>query len=157
MGPHYRTQSRCRTQSLRSVTDRACADRPDPSPGFGQTGAKAKTPGRTSWPQQLGDISFFLAHAATLHPGVPLYLFGHSMGGGLSLAFATRSPPSPGLELLKGVVASSPLLRQSPGVRAPKLLVSAGNILGKISGSLTLTADVKAEVELSLTRAWPAS
>ncbi|KAL8287140.1 hypothetical protein RQP46_003592 [Phenoliferia psychrophenolica] len=114
--------------------------------GFGQTGAKSKTLGRTSWPLQLSDIAFFLSHTSTLHPSVPLYLFGHSMGGGLSLAFATRtSPPSKGLELLKGVVASSPLLRQSPGVRAPKLLVSAGRVLGKISGSLTLTADVKAE------------
>ncbi|KAK4706149.1 acylglycerol lipase, partial [Phenoliferia sp. Uapishka_3] len=113
--------------------------------GFGQTGAKSKTPGRTAWPLQLADISFFLKHASTLHPSVPLYLCGHSMGGGLSLAFATRSPPSPGLELIKGVIASSPLLRQGAKDRAPKLIVRAGSIIGKISGSLTLKAEVKPE------------
>lgn len=70
------------------------------------------------------------------------------MGGGLSLGFATRDVPSPGLELLKGVIASSPLLRQAPASRAPKLLVQAGSVLGKLSGGLTLKTEVIAEVRL---------
>lgn len=97
-----------------------------------------KPQGQGSWAVALGDISHFVAHAATLNPTVPLYLFGHSMGGGLSLAFATRTPPSPGLDNIKGVLASAPLLRQSPGVKAPALVVRAGSILGAIAPSLSL-------------------
>ena len=131
------------------------AEQPTPL-GFGQTAAYTKTQGVTSWPQQLGDISWAIEQAAILHPGVPLYLFGHSMGGGLSLAFPTRTPPLPGLEQIKGVVASAPLLRQAKGVKANVLVVKAGALLGKLSGKLTLSAPVKAEVSWSslLLRRW---
>ncbi|KAI5480651.1 hypothetical protein MNV49_007578 [Pseudohyphozyma bogoriensis] len=113
--------------------------------GFGQTAQKTKTQGRTSWPEQLGDISFFVSHAYSYTPSLPLYLFGHSMGGGLSLAYATRKPPSKDLDKIKGVVASSPLLRQSPGVKTSLLIVRAGSVLGKISSTLRIKAEVKAE------------
>lgn len=103
----------------------------------------------TSWPQALADISFFVNHASSLHPTVPLYLFGHSMGGALSIAFATRTPPSPALDKLKGVIASSPLLRQAKGVKAPALIVRAGGLLGKLSSTLTLKAEVKPQVRSS--------
>ncbi|KAM0751006.1 acylglycerol lipase [Meredithblackwellia eburnea MCA 4105] len=110
--------------------------------GFGQTATKSKTPGRTSWAQQFADISHFVQHTSTLHPGVPLYLFGHSMGGALTIAFCTRPTPPAGVELLKGAIASSPLLWQSPGVKAPGLIVSAGSLIGKLSANLTLKAAV---------------
>lgn len=68
------------------------------------------------------------------------------MGGALSIAFATRTPSSLALEKLKGVIASAPLLRQAKGVKAPALIVRAGGLLGKISSTLTLRAEVKPEV-----------
>ncbi|GAA5898231.1 hypothetical protein JCM6882_000108 [Rhodosporidiobolus microsporus] len=125
--------------------------------GFGRTATYTPkhTQGRTSWPQQLEDIEFWLKHAQSLNPDVPLFLYGHSMGGALSLAFSlgrcTSSPtshphtPSPLLSSLSGVLISSPLLRQSPSVKASPLIVRAGSLLGKVSGSLTLKAPVKAE------------
>lgn len=124
--------------------------------GFGATAAATKTQGVTSWPQQLNDISWAVNHASNLHPGTPLVMFGHSMGGGLSLAFATRSPASPGLDKVAAVVSSSPLLRQSPGVKASALLIKAGSLLGKLSGKLTLSAPVNPEVSF-ITWARPCS
>lgn len=116
--------------------------------GFGETAAATKTHGHTSQKDQLLDISFFVSHASSLYPSIPLYLFGHSMGGGLVLAYATKSPKSPGLDKVKGVLASSPLLRQSPGVRSSLLIVRAGGLVGKLSGKLTMPAAVKPEVSL---------
>ncbi|GAA5822343.1 hypothetical protein JCM11251_006308 [Rhodosporidiobolus azoricus] len=125
--------------------------------GFGRTATYTPkhTQGHTSWPQQLEDLEFWLKHARGLNPGVPLFLYGHSMGGGLTLAFslgrstssATSPPPSPSPlpSSLSGVLVSSPLLRQSPAVKSPLWVVRAGSILGKVSGALTLKAPVKAE------------
>lgn len=114
--------------------------------GFGQTSAWTKSHGVTSWAHQLGDISWAIEQATLLHPGVPLYLFGHSMGGGLALAFPTRSPALPGLEKIKGVLASSPLLRQTKAVKTPLIVVRAGSILGSLLPKLNVTAEVKPAV-----------
>ncbi|GAA5930885.1 hypothetical protein JCM10213_003935 [Rhodosporidiobolus nylandii] len=117
--------------------------------GFGQTAfyTPKHSQGVTSWPQQLGDVEYFLKHAQGLakEKGVPLFLYGHSMGGGLSLAYPTRIPPLPLVGEVAGVVASSPLLRQAKAVRAPGIVVRAGSLLGKLSGTLPLKAEVKAE------------
>lgn len=114
--------------------------------GFGATAAATKTPGVTSWPQQFADITWAIDHAATLHPGTPLILLGHSMGGALSCAYATRTPPSPSVNKLTAVVASSPLIRQTPAVKASALVVRAGSLVGKISSKLTIKAPVPPEV-----------
>ncbi|GAA6016391.1 hypothetical protein JCM10207_003847 [Rhodosporidiobolus poonsookiae] len=115
--------------------------------GFGRTATYTPkhSQGVTSWPHQLADLAFWLAHAKSLHPDVPLFLFGHSMGGGLSLAFPTRTPAHPLVADLAGVVVSSPLIRQAREVRAHPLIVRAGSLVGKLSGGLRLKAEVKAE------------
>ncbi|GAA5856122.1 hypothetical protein JCM8547_002990 [Rhodosporidiobolus lusitaniae] len=115
--------------------------------GFGRTATytATKSNGVTSWAQQLEDLEHFLKHAKSLNPTVPLFLFGHSMGGGLSLAFPTRFPPSPLVKELSGVMVSSPLIRQAKGVKAPNVIVKAGSLLGKLSGNWTLKATVKPE------------
>jgi len=68
------------------------------------------------------------------------------MGGALVLGYATRTPPRPLVGRLAGIVSSSPLLRQSKGVKAPALIVRAGSLIGKLSAALTLKATVKPEV-----------
>lgn len=68
------------------------------------------------------------------------------MGGGLVLAYSTRSPPSANVDRLAGVIASSPLLRQAKGVKASPLIVKAGSLIGKLSSTLTLKATVNPEV-----------
>ncbi|SGY25833.1 BQ5605_C018g08672 [Microbotryum silenes-dioicae] len=115
--------------------------------GFGQTAVDlgGNNQGVTSWPQQLADLTFFVDHASKLNPDKPLFLYGHSMGGGIALAFPTRVPPSVGLEKIKGVIAGSPLIEQSPGVRASAIVVTLGGLVGKVSGSLTMPVQVKPE------------
>ncbi|TKA51607.1 hypothetical protein B0A53_05484 [Rhodotorula sp. CCFEE 5036] len=101
--------------------------------------------GVTSWPQQFADIDFFLSHVLQLYPNVPVYLYGHSMGGALVLAYCTRTPAYPNVNRLAGVISSSPLLRQAKGVRASGIIVKAGSWIGKLSPTLTLKAAVKPE------------
>lgn len=76
--------------------------------GFGKTGVKSGL-GATSWKLALDDISFFV-NSEHINSTLPIFLIGHSMGGGLSIAFATREVDQPGLSKLKGIISSSPLI-----------------------------------------------
>ncbi|GAA5864113.1 hypothetical protein JCM3774_006385 [Rhodotorula dairenensis] len=115
--------------------------------GFGKTATYTPkhSQGVTSWPQQFADIDFFLSHVLKLYPVVPVFLYGHSMGGALVLAYCTRTPAYSNVNRLAGVISSSPLLRQAKGVRASGIIVKAGSWIGKLSPTLTLKAAVKPE------------
>lgn len=54
------------------------------------------------------DLLFVSRMAAQEFSDLPLYLYGHSMGGGIAAAAAARAP-----ELFSGVVLSSPMFRPS--------------------------------------------
>jgi acylglycerol lipase len=86
--------------------------------GFGRTAldkenkSKDSSYGKTSWKDQLRDIEWAILHVTTEF-AAPVFLMGHSMGGGEVLAFATRQKPPPSPEtvkLLNGVIGSSPLI-----------------------------------------------
>ncbi|TFK50934.1 alpha/beta-hydrolase [Heliocybe sulcata] len=95
--------------------------------GFGRTaldekGKARKEPwnrgyAKTSWKEQLEDIEWAVRRAHETFPDLPLFLAGHSMGGGLAIAFNTRgasTPPSAAaVSLISGVIGMSPLLRQT--------------------------------------------
>lgn len=114
--------------------------------GFGQTSAITKSQGVTSWSLALKDIDYFVSYTAKLFPNVPTFLVGHSMGGGLSLAFATRNPSLKSLGLIKGVVCTGPLLLQHPAVKTPSFVVLVGSLLGKVAPSLTMKTVVNPSV-----------
>ncbi len=59
-----------------------------------------------SYNQMMEDIALLLKQAATRYPGLPTFLYGHSMGGNEVLNFALRRKPE-----LKGVIATGPFLR----------------------------------------------
>ncbi|KAF7296044.1 Hydrolase-4 domain-containing protein [Mycena kentingensis (nom. inval.)] len=86
--------------------------------GFGKTAldkankSKNSAYGKTSGPDQMEDIKWALGHVAEAFPGLPVFLAGHSMGGGEVLSFATRHSAD-AVAALKGVIASSPLIRQT--------------------------------------------
>ncbi|KAG8739600.1 hypothetical protein FRC10_005401 [Ceratobasidium sp. 414] len=127
--------------------------------------------GKTSWAEQQSDIQTMLG---VLREGVssevPIFLMGHSMGGGLSLSFPTRPPKSPFIPKsevvlglsgtpinqsslhsddtqrhIAGVIATSPLIRQTHP--APSWQVGAGGLVSKLpfGSSMTVPAVVKAE------------
>jgi acylglycerol lipase len=86
--------------------------------GFGRTALDAahksadSVYGRTHGEKQMGDVQWALGHAAETFPGLPLFLSGHSMGGGESLNFPIRrTDPEP---KLRGVVACSPIVLRTP-------------------------------------------
>ncbi|KAH7883270.1 Alpha/Beta hydrolase protein [Phlebopus sp. FC_14] len=117
--------------------------------GFGRTALDDKNKSRnsayakTSWKEQLEDIEWAIQHVKTEFGGLPIFLYGHSMGGALVLAFATREEAPPAKETvssLSGVIATSPLILQTkPAAKAARWI---GGKASRIAPSLTIPAAV---------------
>lgn len=102
--------------------------------GHGQSpGPRGDAPGLQAL---LGDVQLALEHLETLGGG-PLFLYGHSMGGGLAVNYALR----PQAKALAGVVATAPWLMLHP--RQQRLLLAAG-ILAKIAPGLKMDNGIDA-------------
>ncbi|RDX43407.1 lysophospholipase [Lentinus brumalis] len=120
--------------------------------GFGRTALDREKKsghssyGRTSAKEQLWDIEWWVRHLKKEYEGLPVFLMGHSMGGGLALAFGTRTSPPPEkdtLATLSGVIASSPLLLQT--FPASKIARRAGGLLSGVFPGLAIPAPVPVE------------
>jgi acylglycerol lipase len=57
----------------------------------------------------MDDVQWAIDHARKEFPGLPVFLSGHSMGGGEVLNFPVRRDAS----ILAGVISSSPLVHQT--------------------------------------------
>ncbi|KAH9047307.1 alpha beta-hydrolase [Lactarius hengduanensis] len=84
--------------------------------GFGRTALDSKKSpdaiyGRTGDADQIPDIAWALQVAQEANPTIPLFLMGHSMGGGLALSFATRANTQDSVSQLSGIIATSPCIR----------------------------------------------
>lgn len=94
--------------------------------GWGRT-ARDKTQwgvsGSTA--QLLADIDELLQRRLDAHPGLPLFLLGHSMGGGTALTYAHAGALRGSLA---GVAVWSPLIEPAAAVRPSRLLVAAGRL-----------------------------
>ncbi len=78
------------------------------------------------------DTHIFVNLVSEQHPDLPLFLFGHSMGGLIALDQALHFPDG-----LSGVVASAPHLGSPP---IDPLKLAAGRILSRIWPSFTMAA-----------------
>ncbi|KIJ65994.1 hypothetical protein HYDPIDRAFT_110115 [Hydnomerulius pinastri MD-312] len=117
--------------------------------GFGRTAldekgkSKDSAYAKTSWKEQLEDIEWAVQHVKEEFNGVPVFLYGHSMGGGLVLAFPTREEAPPSKETvsgLAGVIATSPLILQTkPAAKAARWI---GGKASRLTPSLTIPAAV---------------
>jgi alpha-beta hydrolase superfamily lysophospholipase len=94
--------------------------------------------GLGAWDEYRQDLGAFLEQVAAAQPGLPLFLYGHSLGGTIALEFALRRPTG-----LRGVVASGPMLGP-PGV-APFLL-ALSRVLSTALPRFTLEAGLDADV-----------
>ncbi|KAF9460731.1 Alpha/Beta hydrolase protein [Collybia nuda] len=120
--------------------------------GFGMTaqdrqGKKSKNSayGKTSWKEQMDDIDWALTHARKAFSGIPIFLMGHSMGGGEVLGFVTQgvnSPHQTTVSSLAGVIATSPLITQTKP--APKLLRWVGGKASSFAPHTLIPATVVA-------------
>ncbi|RXW24950.1 hypothetical protein EST38_g904 [Candolleomyces aberdarensis] len=120
--------------------------------GFGLTaldtqGKKSKSSswGKTCWVHQMDDINWAINHAKEKFKDIPLFLMGHSMGGGEVLGFATQEehPHKSAISLLSGLIATSPLITQASP--APKFLTWIGGKVSILAPYTIIPADVKAE------------
>ncbi|TBU27904.1 lysophospholipase [Dichomitus squalens] len=120
--------------------------------GFGRTGMdeENRSPGstycKTTFREQFADIDWALKLVHKRFPKLPIFLMGHSMGGGLSLGFPTRTSPPPtqeSISLLSGVVATSPLLVQPSPVPRPVRFVA--RMVGKLFPLMLVAAPVNSD------------
>ncbi len=79
----------------------------------------------------LAILELAITKATNLFPNVPLFLYGHSMGGNLVLNYALRKKNG-----LKGVIATSPYLRLA--FQPPKWKMSIGKMMLNLMPSITL-------------------
>jgi alpha-beta hydrolase superfamily lysophospholipase len=97
--------------------------------GHGQSeGKRGHAPG---YEQLMSDISQCLKKAQQQHPTLPVFLYGHSLGGNLVIQYALRKRPDPA-----GVIASSPLFR--PAFIPPAWKTALMNLAVGITPSVCL-------------------
>ncbi len=97
--------------------------------GHGRSGGpRGHTPSADAYMQ---DIDLFLQHVRERYPGLPLFLYGHSLGAILSLYYTLRRRPN-----LVGVIASGPALHSSIETQKAKVM------LAKILGGLAPTVSI---------------
>jgi alpha-beta hydrolase superfamily lysophospholipase len=101
-----------------------------------------KTPGQRgyipSFDVFMQDISLLLDQAGIRSPGLPKFLYGHSLGGILVLNYCLRKKPD-----LAGVIVTSPGLRNALEEQTAKIVFAkiAGAILPRLSLSTGLDAN----------------
>ena len=97
--------------------------------GHGKSGGKrGHIP---QYEQHLDVIAEFLQHIQHQYPNVPVFLYGHSMGGNLVLNYLLRHKPMH----LAGVIVTGPAIK--PGFAPPKLLVALGKLTRTLLPSFT--------------------
>jgi alpha-beta hydrolase superfamily lysophospholipase len=83
----------------------------------------------------LDDVGLMLENAEKHYPGVPIFLYGHSLGGNLVLTYALRRQPT-----LQGIIATSPILRVAFDPPAWKMIV--GRLLYTLWPSFSMVNEV---------------
>lgn len=102
--------------------------------GHGRSGGpRGHTPSADAYVQ---DIDLFLQHVRERYPGLPLFLYGHSLGAILALYYTLRRRPS-----LAGVIASSPALHSSIEQQPAKMMLS--KILGGLVPAMSMPSGLK--------------
>jgi len=104
--------------------------------GHGQSGGpRGHTP---SFEAFMQDIDLLLEQVHRRYPGLPVFLYGHSLGGILVLNYGLRRKPD-----LKGVIATSPGLHTELEKQPVKVM------LAKVLGGLVPTAAMSSGLDTS--------
>ncbi|CDO73711.1 hypothetical protein BN946_scf185015.g39 [Trametes cinnabarina] len=116
--------------------------------GFGRTtfDEEHRSPdeafGKTSRAMESADLEWWVRYVAKKHEGLPIFLMGYSSGGGLALAFPTRtsSRPSPEtLALISGMMVIGPLLSLTHP--PSRFLRTAARVLATIAPNFPVPAN----------------
>jgi len=103
--------------------------------GHGRSGGRR---GDTRLADTFGDVDRLLAGAADRYPGVPAFLYGHSLGGLVVLAYTLARRPA-----VAGVVSSAPALETA--LREQKVKVAAVRLLAPLLPHVTLPSGLDAD------------
>ena len=93
----------------------------------------------------LADVDLLMNQANARFPGVPVILYGHSMGGGLALHYVLKN----GAQNLAGVIASAPLIH--PADPVPRPLRAIVKLLRKLAPNKTLGNTISGDKISTLT------
>lgn len=103
--------------------------------GHGQTeGKRGHNPGYDSL---LDCLDLVISKAQELFENLPIFLYGHSMGGNVVINYCLRKEHP-----VTGLIATSPLLELA--FDPPKWKMTAGKIIRKIAPALTLPSELDA-------------
>ena len=83
----------------------------------------------------MGDVERHIEQTRQRFPGLPVFLYGHSLGGEQVLYYVLRRSPS-----LAGVIATSPLL--APGTPLSPLKVAGAKLLARLVPTKIITTEV---------------
>ena len=86
----------------------------------------------------MNDIDLFLEQVRSQYPGLPLILYGHSLGGIFVLHHSLNRKPN-----VKGVIATSPALHSSLEKQPVKVWMA--KILGALSPTTTIASGLEAK------------
>lgn len=104
---------------------------------FGHGKTSGKRGHNPSFEAVLESISKTIKKAKELHPNLPVFLYGHSMGGNAVINYTLRKKTT-----LKGVVASSAFLKLA--FQPPAWKLSLGKMMQKIAPSITMGNELDA-------------
>ncbi len=103
--------------------------------GHGKSdGKRGHTP---SYDLLLDGVTDLLKQAEKIAPGVPKFIYGHSMGGNVVLNYALRRKPE-----VAGIIASSPYLKLA--FDPPAIKVAAGRLVNNILPGFTQSTELDA-------------
>ncbi|KAF9363926.1 hypothetical protein BGX34_002976 [Mortierella sp. NVP85] len=109
--------------------------------GFGQTGKRSKALGCTGgYAKAIPDITAALKRGEI--EGVPLFLMGHSYGGGLVLNYDCIGPMR---TKLAGLIASAPCVLAAPPTRPYWVTIRAAGLASWILPSFQISTGLKVE------------
>lgn len=91
-----------------------------------------------SFDHHANDIALFQEKAQTLYPGLPLFIYGHSLGGLLVLYYLVQRQPT-----LKGAVVTSPALETAASEQ--KIKIVAARLLGALIPKVTIANGLELE------------
>ena len=102
--------------------------------GHGQSaGVRGHTPSVEAYMQ---DIDLLLEHVRQRYPGLPMFLYGHSLGAILALNYGLRRKPE-----LKGIIATSPALHTE--LENQPVKVAMARILGTLAPTVLMNGGLQ--------------
>jgi len=104
---------------------------------FGHGKTTGKRGHNPSFEAVLESVSKTIEKAKEFFPNVPIFLYGHSMGGNTVINYGIKKTND-----LKGIIATSPFLKLA--FDPPKIKLALGKLLQKIAPSITMGNELDA-------------